>query len=410
MRIAYVVPYQGPTLLQRRPIFRNRSMSNKTKIELIATLLRAASHDVEIISQGEVIELSCSFYPSFCEPNRFHPEIPVYYASALPIRRLNGLWSNARMLDILKRRHRAKAYDVVIIFNLKTPQIACASYAIRHFGLPVILEYEDDNFSSVHGEALNTYSARYYGRAAKRLFGALSGCMAVSPYLLSQLPAGIPKLLLRGVVGQDVINASRGAEKRNIVLFSGTHIRPNGVEELITAWRAIDLPGWELHITGYGELSERLREMARGIPGVVFHGLVERSELVRLVCSARICINPFIISPVPGSVFAFKIIEYLAAGAHVISTPMGKLENDLEAGISYLDDNSPATIAAKVKEVIENRLYERRAASAAQESYGPEAVTAFLNQLLRQAVDRQATAAAPFFPEGSASRTANRTC
>ena len=52
MRIAYVAPYQGPTLLTRRPIVRNRSMSNAVKIELIATLLRERSHDVEVISQG----------------------------------------------------------------------------------------------------------------------------------------------------------------------------------------------------------------------------------------------------------------------------------------------------------------------------------------------------------------------
>ena len=35
MRIAYVAPYQGPTLVNRRPIVRNRSMSNRVKIELI---------------------------------------------------------------------------------------------------------------------------------------------------------------------------------------------------------------------------------------------------------------------------------------------------------------------------------------------------------------------------------------
>src|SRR6516162_8100120 len=370
MRIAYIAPYQGPTLLQRRPIIHNRSMSNSIKIELIAASLRGASHDVELISQGEVVESSCSFYPSFSDPARFHPEIPICYASALAIRRLNGFWSNARMLHLFKERHRDRPYDLAIIFNMKGPQVACANYAIRRLGLPVILEYEDDCFSSVHGEALNTYLARRHTRAAHQLLRVVSGCTAVSPYLLSQLPTKIPRLLLRGVVGQDVVDASCSAQKRDIVLFSGTHSPANGVAELIGAWRRVCLPNWELHITGYGHLTESLKQMARKVPGVVFHGLIDRSELVRLVCTAKICINPFVKTPAPGSVFAFKIIEYLAAGAHVISTPMGPLEKEIEAGISYMPDNSAATIAATLEEVIENRRYELRATDAAQQSYG----------------------------------------
>src|SRR5216684_2237793 len=106
MRIAYITPYQGPTLVKRRPIIRNRSVSNKIKIELIAELLHASSHDVEIISHGEVIETKCKFYPGFREPELFDSKIPIYYASALPIRRVNGLWSSMQTLRFLKSRHR----------------------------------------------------------------------------------------------------------------------------------------------------------------------------------------------------------------------------------------------------------------------------------------------------------------
>ena len=68
----------------------NRSLSNAIKMELIASRLRASSHEVEVISQGEVVELQFKFYPAFSEAERFHSDIPVHYASALPIRRLNG--------------------------------------------------------------------------------------------------------------------------------------------------------------------------------------------------------------------------------------------------------------------------------------------------------------------------------
>ena len=386
MRIAYLSTYQGPSLLKRRPIIRNRSLSNTVKIELIASLLCANAHDVEVISHGEVVDHKLKFYPAFSEPQRFDSRIPVHYCSALPIRRLNGLWSSLRMLELLKARHRAAPFDLVIIFNLKEPQVACANYALRRLGIPVILEYEDDRFVNVVGKTENGCLSGYRSRSCKSLLAAVSGCIAVSPHLLSQMPEYVPGMLLRGVVGDDLVQGSKQLTevKRNRILFSGTHIESNGVANLIAAWRSAPIDDWELHITGQGELTTALRQMAENVPGVVFHGLVSRQELVELMSSARICINPHAVSQTPGNVFAFKIIEYLAAGAHCVTTRMGKLETDLEHGITYMQDNSPETIAAILKKVTAERGYEHVAPKAAQDAYGSHAVSKSLGIFLKQ--------------------------
>jgi glycosyltransferase involved in cell wall biosynthesis len=393
MRIAYVAPYHGPTVLRRRPIVRNRSMSGALKIELIAGLLRARCHDVEVISQGEVVDPALAFYPSLLEGEPFHPKVSVRYASALPIRRLNGAWSNRLTLQLFKARHSAAPFDLVIIYNLKGPQVVCANYAIRRLGLPVVLEYEDDRFVDVSGRAITGLVSQYQTRACAKLLDAVAGCMAVSPHLLSQLRNPIPKLLLRGVVGQDIIEPA-SIEKQNIVLFSGTHIASNGVAELIEGWRRSGLANWELHITGYGGLTEKLRDMAAAVRGVIFHGLVSRPELIRLMRTARICMNPHQVSATPGNVFAFKIIEYLAAGAHVITTPMGDLEKELEAGITYMPENSPATIAETLQRVVQSAAYRRVAKEAAQNVYGPAAVSRSLDTLLQKVGKAPAVASA----------------
>src|SRR6185369_14855431 len=103
--------------------------------------------------------------------------------------------------------------------------------------------------------------------------------------------------------------------------------------------------------------------------------LLNRTELVRLMCSARICMNPHQVSETPGNVFAFKIVEYLAAGGHVLTTPMGPLERELEAGITYLPDNSPEAISRIIKQVVRERTCERTAMESAQKMYGPSAVS-----------------------------------
>ncbi|HEY6180841.1 MAG TPA: glycosyltransferase family 4 protein [Terriglobales bacterium] len=393
MRIAYLTTYQGPSLLKRRPIIRNRSLSNTVKIELIASLLRANSHEVEVISQGEVVDNQFRFYPSFSEPQPFDSKIPVYYSSALPIRRINGFWSSFLTLQLLKARHRAAPFDLVVIFNLKEPQVTCAKYALRRLRLPVVLEYEDDRFANVVGRGEDhNFLSEYRNKACKSLLKVLSGCIGVSPYLLSQLPEDVPKMLLRGVVGDDLSQACQGVTEArlNRILFSGTHIASNGVANLIAAWRVAPIPGWELHITGQGQLTNDLRQMAENVPGVFFHGLVSRPELVQLMSSAKICINPHAVSQTPGIVFAFKIIEYLAAGAHCVTTPMGKLEPDLEAGITYMPDNAPETIAATLKRVIEGREYEKAAPKATQAAYGADAVSRSLGKFLDQVVKQTA--------------------
>jgi len=388
MRIAYITPYQGTTLIKRRPIVGNRSMSNRIKIELIAQLLQANGHDIEVFSHGEVDRPEFRFYPEFQEPEPFHPRIPVYYISALPIRRLYGLWASLRMRMLLKRRHRVSPFDVIIVFNFKPPQLTSARYGFRR-GIPVILEYEDDVFQSLAGEP-ETVLVKRFRQAYRRIMAGVSGCIAVSPYLLSQVAPGLPTLMLRGVVGDDVLDASERLRqrKRDIVLFSGTHNKLNGVEELITAWRSMALPDWQLHITGYGDMTDSLRQMAADSSGVVFHGLVSRAELVDLMGSAKICISPQLVSKTLGDQFPFKVIEYLAAGAHVVMTPMGSLESEIEAGITYMADNLPETIVSTLQCVVEEQRYTRTAERAVHRRYGSKAVSEALNHLLNEVTGR----------------------
>src|SRR5207249_5202231 len=121
-------------------------------------------------------------------------------------------------------------------------------------------------------------------------------------------------------------------------------------------------------------------------PGIVFHGFLDRHDLVPLMCSARICINPHAVSQTPGNVFAFKIIEYLAAGAHVLTTRMGMLEPEIEAGITYMADNKSETIAETLEQTIQRSEYVHTVGQLVQQRYGPGAVAEALDDLLATAL------------------------
>ncbi len=148
MRIAYVANYQGSSLVHARPCLHNFSLAARVKIQLIAELLQRSSHEVEIISQGALQPLTAGdrlkfrFYPSFSESDRFHPDIPIHYVSALSVRFLIGFWESIQTQRLLSALHRRRGFDAVIIYNLQRAQIGCARYASQRLGLPVILQYE----------------------------------------------------------------------------------------------------------------------------------------------------------------------------------------------------------------------------------------------------------------------------
>src|SRR5262249_35825318 len=97
-------------------------------------------------------------------------------------------------------------------------------------------------------------------------------------------------------------------------------------------------------------------------------------------------INPHDTSKTPGNVFAFKIVEYLASGAHVITTPMGALEKELEQGITYMPDNSAETIAATLRRVIGENLYQRTAAQQVLSVYGLAAIAKSLESFIHKSI------------------------
>jgi hypothetical protein len=110
MRIAYIAPYQGKTYLETRPSLYNLALAANLKIELISELLVQENHSVELISQGEVVEHRWKFYPKCRELKPFHAKVSVQYASALPLKFVNGLWSAFWTLKLFKKTHQASPF------------------------------------------------------------------------------------------------------------------------------------------------------------------------------------------------------------------------------------------------------------------------------------------------------------
>jgi len=144
----------------------------------------------------------------------------------------------------------------------------------------------------------------------------------------------------------------------------------------------------QLHITGTGQLADYVKRAAAETPSIVFHGLVDRENLNKLLCRAAICVNPSCISKSVGNIFPFKIVEYLASGAHVLSTIIEEVEPELAKGITIIDSDDAPSLARGMLACMDRFPNLPDASAAVQATYSQTTVAENLDKLLRAAVGR----------------------
>jgi glycosyltransferase involved in cell wall biosynthesis len=104
-----------------------------------------------------------------------------------------------------------------------------------------------------------------------------------------------------------------------------------GLALLLDAWRT--LPGApSLTIAGGGPDESRLRERARGIPGVSFLGEVARDRVPQLFAGAAFAVAPSIWF----EVFGVTVAEAMAAGRAVVASDAGAMAELVEHGANGL--------------------------------------------------------------------------
>jgi glycosyltransferase involved in cell wall biosynthesis len=333
MRIAYIAGFQSDSFGEIRNI-RRRALAGSQKIALIADALAQRENEVIVFSHGVTGRYDFKFYGSYSEPLALNKQVSVRYSSAFNVKYINLIVSSFSLIKLLKEENEKKRFDIVLCYNLGTPEVNACMY-LKKNNIPLVLEYEDDAYVLRNGK--KGLKSLFWSLNANRIINHFRGCIAPSNELLEQhkFPR---KYLLHGFVGSDIVNGLKNRPiKKNIVLFSGSLDKTKGVDLLVEAWNSAKIANWQLHITGKGPLSDVIDEISRTHNNIKFHGYLSREKFVELLLLSKLCINPHQKSQSPGNVFPFKVVEYIAVGSHVISTPLGKIEPEMENGITFAE-------------------------------------------------------------------------
>ena len=241
--------------------------------------------------------------------------IPVV---GLPLLRL--LWFNGALIPALLLRAVAGRPDVIYlrIFNAVSlpllARILGARLVVEINGNPLQYYRERSPSGARHVQQLVSWIVRQAARIVTLTEGLKSEAQAdfgAEPSRVFVAPSGSnPKLFFP---------RSRAECRREldvppdalVALFTGTFFAYHGIDLLLDALRALDLPSLQLWLLGDGAMRTRWESRARelGLTNVRFTGQVDYARVPFFIGGADFCLAPF--APDRGEVSPLKVLDYL---------------------------------------------------------------------------------------------------
>ena len=337
MKIAYLASYVGKEFLTKYCLGRHFALSGPFKMRGIARALMSAGHEVTIYSPG--LTVANQVIPSFSEIEEYpEGQLTIKYCNVLSKSHCAPIndWRISRML-----KRDSQKYDVFLYYNITE----AAALSIGAFKEKVkVIEYEDNVFNrALTGDKISfeSYKRKLFNYLMKRTDGVMAVCLGLQ--LKDTLKYSV---LTPGIVNEEVINnvsnrvnAISKDKPVHIILTGGIHYSKGG-DLLVKAMTYIQTP-CIVSVYGNCNLDENLKKLIAEVPKkheFHFNGYKEHAELIKtLDREADILINTTRSMGVGAQAagFPFKMMEYASTGRPIVSSEIGKLDEDYNRHITY---------------------------------------------------------------------------
>lgn len=355
MRIAYYTSYLGKIFLAKYGKDKKFALSGLLKSLGIARCMMANGHHVEIFSPGVT---TCEADIAAYTETEVYPEgtLVINYCHIISKRRRDPI-NQIRCQKLLLKKHKEHPFDIVVFYNIT---LGAAIVMPKLNDTIKVLEYEDNIFNKnlVGGKSNFNWSKRWmYNRIMRNTNGLIAVCTGL------MLPDIKNKILVPGIISEEVIdNVSGRVNKLNpqrpvsIILTGGIHYSKGG-DLLVGAMQYIKTP-CIVKVYGNCNLDERLNDLIANIPEIhrfEFCGYMPHADLLKTLDSdADILINTTrnMGVGVQAAGFPFKMLEYASTGRPIVSSEIGKLNDEFNSHITYFNEETPESVAAAIERVI----------------------------------------------------------
>jgi glycosyltransferase involved in cell wall biosynthesis len=329
MKVLLLGAFKSPEFMRRYGDPGDPGLGGSRKMTLLARSLVAGRHEVRVLSSkiGFRSQWAWQSIPPTVE--RFlEGEVGMHHASTFGLRPLGAAMMSFIMPLKILRTVRQWQPDAIFCYNADFPEAAGSVFSRKLFGVPYVLEVDD--LPSIRRHALHPKAVLDSFGWSSVVRNARSLVLVNSQLLNHVTPRGRPCFLLPGIIENSLI---RAADKRTppfsgtgrSLLYAGGLSEGRGSDRLLAAIPNMP-PGWRAVIAGSGPLAVSFQRLATEQPKrCEFLGLITPEALYHKLVEVDVVINTPEQLRDQAGVFPFKVFEYLACGAHIISTPLPKL-------------------------------------------------------------------------------------
>jgi glycosyltransferase involved in cell wall biosynthesis len=143
--------------------------------------------------------------------------------------------------------------------------------------------------------------------------------------------------------------------RRYLVGYVGVMGRQEGIDYLLRAARHMvhDLGRYDVHfgVVGGGTSLEEMKALARALgiaDHVTFTGRVSDDEMLAMLNTADLCVNPDVANDLNDKSTMNKIMEYMALGKPIVQFDLTEGRRSAEAASLYARRNDPIDLASKI--------------------------------------------------------------
>lgn len=300
-----------------------RALGASKKIRYFLKILHALGHKVVLIYTAPPMTSSRSVQDDFLslDENLLIPRITVPRHKFGKFGRLRSIGDAEIVLN-----HAIATYgppDIVWCYNAYAFEMHAARIAHARLGCSIIVQLEDAIFARWR---LNNIKPLVDFFFFKRVACSIVFATCVNSHLKEVLRRyNISAMVVPGIVTSKTLClptcSLQGLAPIKVGYFGGLSIDKGAdflfklIKQSIKAKSPL-----EFHITGSGGLSRQFLELSTKFPhSIHYHGVVSEDEYSSLLGSIDVILNPH--QNIPG-VFPFKLIEAVAAGKLVVSSPL----------------------------------------------------------------------------------------
>ena len=297
--------------------------------------------------------------------------ITLIRLSSLLIKGLNRLTYFLSCKKTIKKILVENSIDLIFLYGVATNGIQCIELS-RELNIPIVFRALDVAHKLVRIPFLQNHTKKL----EKSIFSSADLVLTTTPQLsnyaeemgsnsdcIKYFPLGVNSRYFKPMKKNNELLQELGIQTNDrIILFMGTLYPFSGIDHILKNFHLLlnKIKQIKFVIIGGGPDFNRLKSLSNELQlnkNIIFTGFVEQKKIPEYIAIADICLNPFVTNTLTDRVIPTKILEYLACGKPVLSTPLkGTVEllPNENYGIVYsqLDD-----FISSIEKLLQNKAH-----------------------------------------------------